>query len=331
MKLCSKILAIAIIAASTYSLIGCAAPSSFSYQNVGITLTAQCSDCPAGITYNPAFPAALTMSNQGEGGTILFTANITNAPQTNVTWNIYPSPNLGIPNPLPTGTSTPVTEPTSSVGQIVGASGNTALYTQKGVPVYSGAALVQAQNFQWTYNGTPMVGIPQGDVLISASVPADPTNPSAVVTQYQLIQLYNGNAPPPTAVYMTPSTPTNPSGLTDSVAFVPRSGTFQFYGGAVGAAPCTTPSACGTNPTLTTDNTVIWQVGPNTSSVTAGGAVVTSAGTFYPYGQISSTGLYTAPPVLPPTGAGLLPGQVVVVMAAHASPTLVKTAYLTIF
>ena len=38
MKLCLKILALATIAATTYSMVSCAAPASFSYQNVAITL-----------------------------------------------------------------------------------------------------------------------------------------------------------------------------------------------------------------------------------------------------------------------------------------------------
>src|ERR1017187_6060294 len=153
MKLCLKILAIAVIAVSTYSLIGCAAPPSFSYQNISISISAQCSDCgtAAGL-YNPAYPLPPLPGNViyaspggGQGGDILLTATVTNAPSS-VTWTIYPTPNLGSINNPPTGTTFPVGESGSSVGSISAASGNTADYHVAGSPpIYSGAALQQAQ------------------------------------------------------------------------------------------------------------------------------------------------------------------------------------------
>ena len=42
MKLGLRILAVAVIAATSISLIGCAGPAGFSYQNVSITLSPMC-------------------------------------------------------------------------------------------------------------------------------------------------------------------------------------------------------------------------------------------------------------------------------------------------
>ena len=84
------------------------------------------------------------------------------------------------------------------------------------------------------------MGIPQGMVMLAASVPADPANPSDVVTASQLIEVYNAAGAP--SVQMFPRTPTSPTGQTTSVATVPRGTSFQFTGYAVGAPPCFTPS-----------------------------------------------------------------------------------------
>jgi hypothetical protein len=336
MKLCLKIFAIATIAAFTYSLTGCAAPSSFSYSNVGIAFTAQCSDCPAGIIYSPTNPAVELMSNQSQGGTVLWTANVTNAPSNNITWALYPTPNLGSITTLPTGTATPVGESTAQVGYFNAISGNTAYYNQNGVPTYSGAALVQAESMQYTLSyqeqtvspagvtqtttvTEPMTGIPQGDVLMSASVPNDPANPSSVYTGYQLIQIFaNKTAVGPPSLYLVPQTPTTPSSLTTSVVTVPRNTSYQFYGGVVGAGPCTsstTYGSCTGEPLNYTDNTAIWSVGATTSSAVSGGSTT--------YGTISQTGLYIAPATVPAT-------QPVVVLASHAQPTATAYAYITI-
>jgi hypothetical protein len=335
MKLSSKILAIAITAAATCSLIGCGAPSGFSYQNVSIAITASCYDCTTPVTYNPAQPGVLNMTNSSEGSTIILSANVTNAPQ-QVTWQIYPLPNLTEIGTLPTGTATPVGESTDSVGTIDTQSGNIAYYTNSGsVPVYSGAALQQAQTMQYTISYTtttvvngvstvttvnqPAVGIPQGDVLLAASTPNNPTNPSQTFTAYLLIQIYNSTGTP--SVYLSPKTPTTPS-LTDSVAFVAHNGgTFQFYGGAVGAGLCVTSTGCVSNgtqvPLYGTDNAALWEVGTSTATAVIGGNSTV--------GTISSTGLYTAPATIPASGA-----QVVVLVAAHALPTITAVAYLTI-
>ncbi len=195
--------------------------------------------------------------------------------------------------PLPTGTATPVGESGSSVGSVTAASGNTVLYSApSGVPIYTGAALQQAQSFQWTYNGVSRVGIPQGDVLLQASVPSDPANPSAVAVSYQLIQMFS--AP---SLYLVPAMPTTPISTTPIVN-VARNGSFAFYGGAVGAVPCATPAACAlisaTAPPFSTDNGVIWSVGPapfaSTTQVTGGNATL---------GTITQNGVYTAPATIP--------------------------------
>lgn len=298
MKLSLKVLVIAIIAVSTYSLIGCAAPASFSYSNISITFAATCSDCP-GITYNPAFPqppnpgSALLMPNTGQGGTSFFTATVTNAPGNNITWTVYPTPNLGDITIAPTctTTSTPC-QPTESgtLGTINAQGGNTVVYSIPGTPIYSGAALVQAN----------AMGIPQGDVLLVASVPSDPNNPSAVFSASQLIQIY-GNATcsfPCSVPYLTPHTPTTPSGLTNPVVTVARNATYQFYGGVVNTGPCTTPAQCLINGTQyvnnTTDNKSIWEVCPVPLAVAT--CVIGGNSTL---GTITQTGLYTAPANIP--------------------------------
>ena len=341
MKLCLKILAIAIVAAFTYSLIGCAAPASFTYSNVGITLTQFCSDCGT-ITngteaeWDPNQPGVILLPNGGEGEVITLTAHVTNAPP-NVTWQIYPTNNLGIPNPPASGSGTPVGESSISgnTGYLVATSGTTTIYSCGQIPIYSGAELVQAQNMQYTItytteslpgNGVPtlqtvnkqVTGIPMGYTLVSASVPNNPDNPSSVTTAYQLFENYNENSITPT-LYLTPHTPTSPSGLTTSVVTVPHGTSYQFFGGAAGAQPCIAPGG-GTYcisglPNFSTDDTVIWEVGPTTATAVQGGSTI--------YGTISSSGLYTAPATVPAT-------QPVVVMASHAVPNSTMYAYITV-
>jgi hypothetical protein len=131
---------------------------------------------------------------------------------------------------------------------------------------------------------------------------------------------------------MFPRTPTNPTGLTTSVATVPRGTSFQFTGYAVGAAPCFTTSTCNSYyqgaPLDSTDNTVIWLVGnANTTLGGAGSATIGGLvnGVPGPYGTITQTGLYTAPAVIPISGF-----QPIVVMESHAAPTVQAIAYITI-
>jgi hypothetical protein len=359
MKLCLKILAIAVIAATTYSLTGCAAPASFSYSNVGVTLSQTCSDCVGGavngvnIVFDPNQPGVMEFPNAGQGGTVLFTATVTNAPS-NVTWALYPTSNLIDPNPPANGTGLPVGEksPAGATGYLIVQSGNTATYTNSGasvattnitvsIPIYYNAALTQAQNMQYVISYTkqvvsgagvtsletvnvPTTGIPQGDVLLEASVPNNPDNPSSVAAAYQLLEWFNENNATPT-LYMAPQTPTVPSGLTDSVLTVPRITSYQFYGGVAGSPPCAAPSVgalCANGlPNHGIDNTPVWEVG---NAGTASGCPATAvAGGTAAYGTITTTGLFTAPAVIPP-------GFSCVVLAAHSLPTTTATAYITI-
>ena len=328
MKLCLKILAIAIVATFTYS-------------NVGITLTQFCSDCGT-ITngteaeWDPNQPGVILLPNGGEGEVITLTAHVTNAPP-NITWQVYPTNNLGIPNPPASGSGTPVGESSiaGNTGYIIATSGTTAVYSCGQIPIYSGAELVQAQNMQYTItyttlslpgNGVPteetinkqVTGIPMGYTLVSASVPNNPDNPSSVSTAYQLFENYNENSTTPT-LYLTPHTPTSPSGLTTSVVTIPHGTTYQFFGGAAGAQPCIAPGGGATCinglPNFSTDDTVIWEVGATTATAVQGGSAL--------YGTISSTGLYSAPATVPAT-------QPVVVMASHAVPNSTMYAYITV-
>jgi len=338
MKLCLKIFAIAVIAASTYSLSGCATPSAFTYQNIGFSFAYECTNCPLGIIYNPTYPWTELMPNTGQGGVLWITAYVTNAPPI-LTWKQYPTPNLSQPATLPTGSSQPVGESGSQIGTIQAAGGNTAFYAQNGVPVYTGQALLQAQSMQYnvTYQtevmnalGVPILttvnlaqtGIPQGDVLFGVSVPSDPANPSAVATGYTLVQLFNNNsASGPPSVYLVPKTPTNPSGLTTSVVNVPRNGFYAFYGGVVGASPCLTATTCGTNPMDFVDTAAIWEVGGASTAASCAAAAIQGGSTTY--GTISTTGVYTAPAAIPS-------GFVCIVMAAHIQPSVTAIAYITI-
>lgn len=339
MKLSLKILALAVVAAFACSVIGCSAPQGYSYSNVSISLQAGCTDCPAGVTFNPTNPvptsgngtqatssaipsgAIITMPpGGGEGGTLTVYATVTNAPSNNVTWTLYPTPNLSSISNLPTSTSLPVGESGDPVGTIETASGSTIYYNAPGVPVYSGAALVQAQ----------ALGIPQGDVLLVASVPNDPANPSSVASTSQLIQVYNQGSNPqgPPSTYMTPHTGSSPSGQTQPEVTVARGTSYAFYGGAVGAAPCLSATACGSTPLYTADNTVLWAVGP--APVSLATAVIGGNST---WGTISTSGVYTAPAAIPATcssGCTSINGEVVVYVISHLVQTVYSYAYIGI-
>jgi hypothetical protein len=359
MKLCLKVLAIAVIAATAYSLTGCAAPATFSYSNVGITLSQTCADCVGGavagvnIQFDPQQPGVMEFPNSGQGGTITFTATVTNAPS-NVTWSLWPQSNLVDPNPPANGTSLPVGEksPAGAIGYFIAQSGNTATYSNSGasvattnitvsIPIYYGAALTQAQNMQYVITYTkqvvsgagvtslqtvnvPTTGIPQGDVLLEASVPNDPANPSSVAAAYQLFEWFNENSATPT-LYLTPQTPTVPSGLTDSVLTVPHGTSYQFYGGVTGTPPCAAPSAsapCSNGlPNHGIDNVAVWEVGDAGTAASCPSTAVAGGSTSF--GTITNTGLFTAPSFVPP-------GFVCVVLAAHSLPTTTATAYITI-
>ena len=87
------------------------------------------------------------------------------------------------------------------------------------------------------------MGIPQGDVLLQASVSNNPANPASVTTFSQLIQIYNTPG-----TYLTPKSPTVPAGVTTPAVTVARNTSFAFYGGTVGAAPCTTATTTCSRP-----------------------------------------------------------------------------------
>jgi hypothetical protein len=352
MKFCIKILAIAVVAATAYSLTGCGANVPYTYQNVSVSMASvNCEDCTPGVIFNPLYPTSpayvpflngnaqpdvpgsvLLMSNQGNGGTQTITATVNNAPGP-ITWTLYPQPNLGTPNPPPTGTGTPVGESGSSVGSITVATGNTAIYIQGGIPNYTGQALLQTQQGIGVPAGTCMPTgpcIPQGMVLLVATVPSDPTNPSATVSTGQFIQIYSSTTPTPE---LYPSTPTTPTGITAGAVTLPHgTGTFQFNGYVIGDLPCGSPTACAAvaavtpacstvpaNPPVNfTDNCGLWEVGP--APYALGTAVLGGDAT---YGTITQTGLYTAPAVIPPV-------QPVVIFVAHAAQTLAKYANVTI-
>jgi hypothetical protein len=319
MKFCLYILAIAIVAAAVVSLIGCAAPATFNYSNVALSLTyTPCAaNCPA-ILYNPAIPTTMVTPGPKNAGCVNIYATVTNAPA-NITYTLYPTPNLVVPFPLPSSTSTTIGELGSPVGTVNYASGTTNFYCAPGsLPIYTGAALQQAQ----------ALGIPQGDVLLVAGVPNNPSTPSsscvlptspgcAIFTQ--LFQIYNsaGSTGPPT-VALFPSTPT---GYTNSVATITHNTSFQFNGFAVGAPPCLSATACLINniqyPTLTTDNNVLWEVCPSNMVTCA------AVGGSTTYGTITSTGLYTAPAAIPAI-------QPAVIAVSELVPTITVAAYVTI-
>jgi hypothetical protein len=321
MKLCFRFLAVAVIVTSAFALNGCGSSSSYTYKSVSVSLAFQCADtnnCPYGIITNPAQPAAVLILN---GNCFLVTATVVNA-SANITWSIYPTPNL-VSTQLPTGTSLPVGESGSTVGTLIQATGATNYYcAPSGPPVYNGDALLQANSMTYTINGQTMTGIPQGDVLLAASVPSDPSNPSAVVTAYQLMQMYGTSA----SVTFVNGTPTNPT-QTTSVATVPRGTTYQFTAFATGQAPCQNTTACllpatvpagftqTQFPLYSTDNSIIWEVGTSTTNGVVGGSAAE--------GFISSTGVYTAPATIPAT-------QPVIIAVSHAVPTASAYAYITI-
>jgi hypothetical protein len=142
------------------------------------------------------------------------------------------------------------------------------------------------------------MGIPQGDILLTASVPSDPNNPSAVYTASQLIQVYGSSTFPGSSAYLSPNTPQTPTGLTNPVVTVARNASFQFTGGVVGTLPCGSATQCLINGTQyvtnTTDNTAVWKVCPApiavATCVTGGNSTL---------GTITQNGLYTAPATIP--------------------------------
>jgi len=346
MKLCLKIFAIATIAAFTYSLIGCAAPAGFSYQNISITLNQFCTYTCSSVTYDPNTIPPLSTNTYyaweiASGTDYFFTANVVNAPA-NFTWALYPTENLTQPaDTTGNGTgelSNGATDGSFSVGP--NNTGPTVLYYPPGPPIFSGAALQQAENFQYTtsyieesvsVNGVPSLatitasqtGIPMGYILLAVSVPSNPADPTQNYTYYQLMEITGGRA-----LYLIPSTPTNPSGLTTPAVTVPRGTSFQFLGGGVGNGPCGTAASCaaqavGYQNMGSIDNTIVWTVGSSASTNCISGTPTCTPA----YGTVSNTGLYTAPSVSP---TGIFPFTAVVIIESNTLLTTTKAAYITV-
>jgi hypothetical protein len=280
------------------------------------------------VFYNPNYPqppnpgsVVLMTPGGGEGGTNTFVATVTNAPQTNVTWTLYPQPNLNSITQLPTGTTLPVGESGDPAGTINATSGNTIFYSAPNIPIYSGAALEQAN----------AMGIPQGDVLLVASVPSNPSDPTQVATASQLIQVYGGsNAQGPPTTYLNPKTSTSPANQTQPAVTVPHNTSFAFYGGVAGAGPCTSTTTCtaqGATVLYTTDNTAIWEVGPAPYSLST--AIPGGNST---YGTITPQGVYTAPATIPTTtnSGTKTNGLVVVYVISHFVQTVNSYAYVAV-
>jgi hypothetical protein len=332
MKLCSKLLVIAILT-STCALISCAGPSNASstYKNVTISLAYYpiCNGCgttgTGGFTYgvNPpgaggitgaviCSPASSTCLINGSeicsttaqtcvtGGAIemppgggsgscaeLYTT-VTNAPF-NPTYTIIPAP--------------VTTNATSNVGTLGVPIGNTVFYCEaNSIPVYSGAQLAQAQ----------AAGLPMGTTEVVVTNPADPNDPTKVVSA---------------SLYFAFQTLTVPSGIVAGIlpggnVTVPLGGTFQFTGYIAGNSGFIVPAGAVVPTggcTVAIANVCIpaYQANYNVNGVIGGAG--TGAGQF---GTISSTGLYTAPTAYP--SATTHSANITVTPAAYPASSIVS-------
>jgi hypothetical protein len=241
MKLCLKILTVIIVATSMISLIGCAAPAHFSYSNVTVSIAYQaCSSNCAAIVYNPSNGAmANPIYNAYPNINCTFiSTTVTNAPA-NITYSIYPTPNLVYTEPLPSGTIYTEFSPVGTVNYGSGGTGNADYFCPPiAVPIYKGAALEQAN----------ALGIPQGDVMIVAGVPNNPNTPSSSCVlpgsagcsiATSLIQIYNSAGMTSAQLFMDPS---SAAGYTAPINFTVSTTT--------AATPFTATTANGSN-TLT--------------------------------------------------------------------------------
>jgi hypothetical protein len=308
MKLCSKLLAIAIIA-SAFGMISCAGPASASFQNVTINLTYYpiCNGCgttgTGGFFYginppgsggivgaqicSPASSTCLTGGTEqcnavsnlcstgaavemppggGSGSCIELFVTVKNAPL-NPTWTIYPAPIS--------------TSATSNVGTLSSQTGATNFYCEaSSIPIYSGAQLAQAKAAGIVDASGTVV---QGTTEVVVSNPADPANPSNVVSTamfftYQLLG-------PPTGI--------NVGIFAGSSVEVPLStattpSTYQFTGWVAGVNGLIGPS-------MIPAYSKTW----NLAACTGGPALVSANGTSN-YGSINATtGVYTAPTAYP--------------------------------
>jgi hypothetical protein len=318
MKLCTRLLAIAIIVCSG-SLISCAGPSSFSYQNVTLSLTHStiCNGCFTGsFSYilNPAGAGGITGAIEmppggGSGGCDQLFVTVTNAPL-KPTWTIYPAPSSAAPAPS-SGTTNPPGEPNPNTGTIVVGTGNSNFYCEpSGIPIYTGVSLVNAKAAGIVdANGN----VVQGSTEVIVTNPADPNDPTKIVSaalffSYQL-------QTPPTGVLVGMSGLTLPANVT-----VPLGGTYQFSGyvaGANGFNPCTGGGGAGPS-TGTPGYAVTYSV----NGVVGGTG--TGAGQF---GTISANGLYTAPTNYPSSTVKSAP----VTVSSTACPTIISPAVTVLF
>ena len=298
MKLCSKILALTALA-STAGLISCAGPAGYSYQNVSLKLTFNpiCSGVCVNAGVFVAVPpptnpgdavgtvGAIEMpTGTGSGSCVQLTATVTNAPA-NISWTIIPTATPSQPG-TGTGTAFPVGQPTPNVGYMQYATGANNYYCVPGsVPIFSGATLAQAQ----------AVGLNQGEVMVVASVPADPNNPSKVVTATQAMTYQVTSPPAGVTVGVTPTTIPVPLGTT-----------YQFSGYIVGINGYIASATPG---------------GPSTPAKAQTWFVNGVAGGNATTGTITNTGLFTAPKAYPSSGK-----TVTVTMGSTAYPTLVTGA-----
>ena len=297
MKLCTRILALLAIAA-TFALAGCAGPAGYSYQNVTLTLsfnpicsgtcingnvfTKVPSPTKAGDQVGPVGAIELPIGG-GSGQCVELNATVTNAPA-NLTWTILPTP-----NPVPASSGTPpVPNPnTGTLASPTGLSNYYCMSTSWGSAIlYSGAQLAQAQ----------ALGLQQGETEIVVSVPADPNDPSKVVTATQTFT-YQLNTPP------------SQSGSTMLVGITPANtlslalgATYQFSGYVIGDNGYYTPPG---STTPIPAQAQIWYV-----NGVHGGSTTT--------GTITDSGLYTAPKTYPSTGK-----TVTITMASAAFPSIV--------
>lgn len=309
MKLCSKLLAIAIICSAT-ALISCAGPSSFSYQKVTMTLTYSpwCACfAPVGNLYsiNPPGAGGITGAIEippggGEGGCDQLIATVNNAPL-NPTWAI-----------LPAGTNTGTLSDAAPGGSNFYCGPNSAA-------VYTGAELAAARAAGIVDSNGNVV---QGTTEILVTNPADPTNPANVVSAsvfYQFSAIGGGGAGPPTGVAVGMSGLTLPANVT-----VPLGGTYQFAGyvtGVGGFNPCTGGTGTGSGPATAT-NVPAFAVTYEVNGVVGGAGVGTGQ-----FGTISPSGLYTAPTNYPSSTTK----SATVNVYSTACPTIISGAVTVLF
>jgi hypothetical protein len=333
MKLCSKLLVFAILATTCFALISCAGPTNASstYKNVSISLSYYpiCNGCgttgTGGFTYgvnppgaggitgavicSPASSTCLVNGTElcssttqtcvtggaiemppggGSGSCVELYVTVTNAPL-NPTFTILPAPVS--------------TSASSNVGTLGVPIGNTVFYCEaSGIPIYSGAQLAQAQ----------AAGLPMGTTEVVVTNPADPNNPSVVVSS---------------SLYFSFQLLAPPTGLLAGVlpggnVTVPLGGTFQFTGYIAGNSGFIIPSGAVAPTggcTTAIANTCIPAYQPSYLVNGVIGGAGTGAGQF---GTISSTGLYTAPTAYP--SATVHSANITVTPASYPSSSIVS-------